>query len=179
MRRTIPAAITLAATALALTACASASPSATTAASAPAAGAPATSAAAAQPQTETGVRAAAAQFYALYAAGQWSAAWAYLTPATKAAVPEATFTAVHQGCPSPSAGVARVIKSVTLAGSTAVVTETVSGAAGALGSVTDAWQYAGGRWGVELSSSAMAVYKHGSAAADIAAAKAAGDGASS
>jgi hypothetical protein len=174
MRRRIPAAITLAATALAVTACASGSPSATTSASAPAASS-AAPAAAAQPATEAGVRAAATQFYALYAAGQWSSAWAYLSPATKGAVSEATFTAVHEGCPSPSAGMARVIKSVTLAGSTAVVTETVAGAASALGSVTDAWHYAGGQWGVELAPSALAVYKHGSAAADIAAAKAAGN----
>jgi hypothetical protein len=177
MKRRIPVAITLAAAALALCACSSGSSTASTTAPA-GTSAPAASTAAAQPETEAGVRAAATAFYALYAAGQWSDVWQDLTPSVQAAIPEATFTAVHEGCPSPTAGVARVIKSVTMAGSTAVVTETVAGAAGALGSVTDAWQYAGGRWGFELSQSAMAVYTHGSAAADLAAAKAAGDCAS-
>lgn len=175
MNRQTCTAIALAATALAVTACASGSPSATTAAVPPAASAPAAPAAATQPQTEAGVRGAANDFYALYSAGQWDAAWAYLTPATKAAVPEATFAAFHEGCPSPTAGMARVIKSVTLAGSTAVVTETVAGAAGALGSITDAWKYADGRWGFQPEASALGLYQHGSVSADIAAAKAAGN----
>jgi hypothetical protein len=178
MKRHIPPAISLVAATLAVAACSSSSTPASISATASASPAPAAASASAQPETEAGVRAAATAFYALYSAGQWSQAWAYLTPATQAEVPEATFTAVHQGCPSPSAGMARVIKSVTLAGSTAVITETVAGAASALGSVTDAWQYTGGRWGVELSSSALAVYQHGSAAADTAAAKSAGDCAS-
>ena len=175
MKRLIPAAIALSTTALTVAACSSASPSPT---SATARTTGSTASASAQAETEAGVRAAAAQFYALYAAAQWSSAWSYLTPSTQGKVSEATFTAVHLGCPSPTAGLARVIKSVTLAGSTAVVTETVAGAAGALGSVVDAWQYTGSQWRIGLSSSALAVYTHGSAAADIAAAKAAGDCAS-
>jgi hypothetical protein len=179
MNRRTPAAITLTAAAFAIAGCASGSPSASTAASAPAASSSDPAAASVQPETEAGVRAAAAQFYALYAAGQWSQAWASLTPSAQAAAPQATYVALHNGCPSASAGMARVIKSVTLAGSTAVVTETVAGVASALGSVTDAWGYAAGRWGFELSGSTLSVYKHGSAAADIAAAKAAGECASS
>ena len=98
-----------------------------------------------------------------------------LAPASQQAAPEPLYVAVHQGCPSASAAISRVIQAVTMAGSTAVVTETGSGAAGALGSVTDAWSYAGGRWGIELSPSATASYSHGGAAADIAALKAAGE----
>jgi len=179
MKRLIPAAITLLAATLAVAACSSTSTSSSGAATAQVAGSTASASASAQPETEAGVRAAATQFYALYAASQWSSAWPYLTPSTQAKVSEATFTAVHQGCTSPTAGLARVIKSVTLAGSTAVVTETVAGVAGSLGSVVDAWQYTGGQWRIGLSSSALAVYTHGGAAADIAAAKAAGDCASS
>ena len=134
-----------------------------------------TSRAAAQPETEAGVRAAATQFYAFYAAALWPQAWALLTPASQQAAPESVYVALHQGCPSASAGFSRVIQSVVMAGSTAVVTESGSGAAAALGSVTDAWSYAGGRWGIALDRSAMAVYSHGSATADLAAAKAAGD----
>lgn len=129
----------------------------------------------AQPETEAGVRAAATQFYGLYSAGQWAQAWQMLTAASQQAAPEATYVAVHEGCQAPGAGVARVIKSVTMAGSTAVVTETLSGVAGGLGSTTDAWLYAGGRWGFSLSQSALAGYSHGSAAADVAALKAAGE----
>ena len=133
---------------------------------------------AAQPDTSAGVRAAARQFYALYSAGQWRASWADLAPSVQRAVPAATWTAVHNGCPSPSEGMARVIKSVTFDGTTAVVTETVAGALGKLATLSDAWTYSGGRWGFELPASDMGVYKHGSVRADIAAAKAAGDCAS-
>lgn len=154
---------------LAVSACSSSAPSASPS--------PAGSAvqAAAQPETEAGVRDAATRFYAFYAGAQWPQAWQILTPASQKAAPEATYAAVHQGCASVSAGQARVIKSVVMAGSTAVVTETLSGAAGALGSATDAWSYAGGRWGIALDQSALASYSHGSAAADVAALKAAGE----
>ena len=70
------------------------------------AGSPAASAstAAAEPDTAAGVRAAAQQFYALYSAGQWGAAWAYLAPAARGAVTVATWSAVHDACPGPTAG---------------------------------------------------------------------------
>jgi hypothetical protein len=138
------------------------------------AGATTGNATAAQPETEAGVRSAATQFYALYSASQWPQAWEMLTPAAQRQVPEATYATVHEGCPSASAGLARVIKGVTMAGSTAVVTETVAGVASSLGSVTDAWSYAGGRWGIALSQSSLADYSHGSASADVAAMKTAG-----
>jgi hypothetical protein len=141
------------------------------------AGSPAASAStvAAEPDTAAGVRTAATQFYALYSASQWGAAWAYLAPAAQRAVPAATWTAVHDGCPGPTAGLARVIKSVTFAGTTAVVAETVAGSLGNLATVSDAWRYSGGRWGFSPSASSMRIYKHGSVKADIAAAKAAGE----
>ena len=53
---------------------------------------------------------------------------------------------------------ARVIKSITVAGSTVVVTETVAGALSSLGSVTDAWAYSGGRWGITLDPSSLKDY---------------------
>jgi hypothetical protein len=145
----------------------------------PAAGSGGTaSQAARQPETEAAVRGDATQFYALYAASQWAQAWAMLAPSAQKAVPESTYVAVHQGCPSASAGMARVIKSITVAGPTAVVTETVAGALSSLGSVTDAWAYSGGRWGITLDPSSLRDYSHGSATADVAAMKAAGDCAS-
>lgn len=139
-------------------------------------GSPAASTGTAEPETAAGVRAAAQQFYALYSASQWDAAWAYLAPSVQAKVSRATWTAVHSGCTAPGAGMARVIKSVTVTGSTAVITETVAGSLGNLGTGADAWTYGGGRWGFLLTG--ISVYGHGSATADIAAAKAAGDCAS-
>jgi hypothetical protein len=134
--------------------------------------------AAAEPETKAGVRAAATQFYAFYSASQWAQAWAYLAPATRRAVPAKTWTDVHEQCASPTAGLARTIKSVTLAGSTAVVSETVAGTLGKIATVSDAWAYSGGRWGLVLDKSSTAVYSHGSVKADVAAAKAAGECAS-
>ncbi len=131
--------------------------------------------AAAEPDTEAGVRAAATAFYALYSAGQWPQAWEMLAPASQQAMPEALYVAVHQGCPSASAGIARVIESVTMAGAAAVVAEGLSGAGAAIGTVDDAWEYSAGRWGFAEPPSVLADYSHGSAAADIAALKAAGD----
>ena len=69
---------------------------------------------------------------------------------------------------------AYAIKGVTLAGQTAVVTYTVSGATGAiLGNATMPMTWTPSGWGVEPSG--MSVYTHGSVSADLAAAKAAGD----
>jgi len=133
---------------------------------------------ASQPETEAGVRSAATAFYAFYSAGQWPQVWAGLSPATQKAVPEATWVAVHSQCTSKTAGLAREIKGVTVAGPTAVVTETVAGALGKLGTVADAWSYSGGRWGLTLPPSSTAIFKHGSVKADVAASKADGDCAS-
>lgn len=131
-------------------------------------------AAAAQPDTEAGVRAAATTFYAFYSGGQWDQAWAGLAPSVQAKVSEATWAAVHAACPSSSDGIARVIKSVTVSGTSAVVAETASGVLGKLGIVSDAWTYSGSRWGIALPASSISVYEHSSVKADVAAAKKAG-----
>lgn len=163
--------IALAAVGVAAWAVATRTPAAATAGT----GASAPTGSAAQPETAAAVRQDATQFYALYSGGQWAAAWQYLTPAAQAKAPVATWTAVHDGCPSASAGLARTIKGVTVAGTAAVVTETIAGTLGSLGTVADAWDYSAGRWGIQPPASSLAVYSHGSVAADIAAAKAAGD----
>jgi len=137
---------------------------------------PAASAAAAAgtPDTAAAAQSAAQQFFTFYSAGQWGDAWKYLTAAEKRAVPEPVYAAVHRACPSAAAGLAYSIKSVTLAGQTAVITYTVSGATGALvGNATMPATWSPSGWGVEPSG--MSIYSHGSVSADIAAAKAAGD----
>lgn len=136
---------------------------------------PAKTTAAAEPQTEAGVRAAATRFYALYSAGQWAQSWEDLAPASQAKVPEALWTDAHDLCEPPANGMARVIKGITMAGSTAIVQETVSGALGKLGTVSDVWTYADGRWGMNLTKDDYALYGKGSAKAVAAAARAEGD----
>lgn len=59
-----------------------------------------------------------------------------------------------------------------MTGDTAIVTVSLSGAAAALGSASEALTYAAGRWGFVPSD--LSFYKHGSVRAVIAAAKAAG-----
>jgi len=142
-----------------------ASPSAPGTASAP-------TGASAAPDTAAAAKSAAASFFALYSAGQWPSAWQYLTAADKAKAPLSVYDQVHLGCPSKSAELAYTIKGVTMAGQTAVITYSLSGVAGAIGSATmpATWTPAG--WTV---SPDMSVYGHGSVKADIAYAKAAGD----
>jgi hypothetical protein len=56
-----------------------------------------------------------------YSTSQWAAAYQLLSPAAQHAVSEATWAKAQQGCPNQGAELADTIKSVTLAGNTAVV----------------------------------------------------------
>ena len=76
-----------------------------------------------------------------------------------------------RGCPSAGAGKSRTIKAVTVFGNAAIVTEAIAGAAQP-GTAEDVFNYANGHWG--YSPEDLSIYHHGSVAADIAAAKAAG-----
>lgn len=126
----------------------------------------------AEPLTEAGAHAAAANFYRLYSTGQFAASWDLLTFTAQRAIPRATWVGVHAGCPSGGAGTARVIESVLVFGSAAIVTETVGGAASQLGKSHDVFNYANGHW--VYAPNDLSIYHHGSVAADIAAAKALG-----
>ena len=157
----------------ALAACSSGAPSSS---APPAATQAASSSAPAVPDTAAAAKSAAKSFFALYSAGQYGAAWQYLTAADKTEAPLSVYKAVHAGCPSKAAGLAYSIKDATMAGKTAVITYGLSGAAGALGSATMAETWTPSGWTVNPDN--MSVYSHGSASADLAAAKAAGDCAS-
>jgi hypothetical protein len=61
---------------------------------------------------------------------------------------------------------------VTAFGSAAIITEAVAGATSTPGTTEDVFSYAGGQWG--YSPGVLAIYRHGSIAADVAAAQAAG-----
>jgi hypothetical protein len=125
-----------------------------------------------EPETKGGARAAAARFYRLYSADQFSAAWGLLSPTAQRAVPRAIWTGVHNGCPSAGAGVARVIKSVLVFGNAAIVTETIAGAGSRLGKAEDAFSYINGHWAYTPNN--LSVYQHDSVSADIVSAEALG-----
>lgn len=152
-----------------LTACSAASSGTGPSAAATAATAAASSA---QPETAAAARAAASQYFGLNSAGQFAAEYALLDAAARQAVSESTWVAVHQGCRSPSAGLADTIKDVTITGNTAVVTVTLTGALSKLATASEAFVYATGQWGYAPSD--LDLYQHGSVSADVAAAKARG-----
>ena len=124
------------------------------------------------PKMRSGARAAAAQFYGLYSANNFTAFWNQLSPATKRRVSRRVWVDVHDACPVAAAGKSRIIKAVTVFGSAAIVTEAIAGAASNLGTAEDVFNYANGHW--SYSPEDLSIYHHGSVTADIAAAKAAG-----
>lgn len=119
--------------------------------------------------TRAAARAAAEQFYGLYATSHYAALWNLLAPATKRQVSMQAWVAVHEACSTADAGKSRVIKAVTVFGDAAIVTEAV--APGAAGTVEDVFNYVDHSW--RYSPQALDVYLHHSVTADIAAAKAA------
>ena len=54
----------------------------------------------ASPQMKASARAAAGQFYGLYAASQYAALWNLLAPATKRQVSRKAWVGVHEACSS-------------------------------------------------------------------------------
>jgi len=126
----------------------------------------------AQPETAAGVRAAAADYFALYSAGQFATSYPLLSTQARHAVSEHVWIAVHKGCKSPSAGMAYKIGRVTLVGNTAVVAVSLSGALASLGSETETFTYSVGKWGYTPSD--LSVYRGRTPAKIIAAFKAQG-----
>jgi hypothetical protein len=120
----------------------------------------------------TGARAAAARSYRLYSASQFAAFWNLLSPATKRQVSRRVWVKVHEACTSAGAAESRIIKSVTAFGNAAIITEAVAGVPAKPGGTEDVFNYAQGRW--SYSPSDLSIYHHGSVAADVAAARAAG-----
>jgi hypothetical protein len=126
----------------------------------------------ANPGMQASARAAAMQFYDLYFARQFESSWKLLAAKAKGQVPLGTWVAVHNACPPAGAGKSRVIKSVTVFGNAAIVTESVTGAAHNGGTIAAVFNYGKGYWG--YSPSDISIYRHGSINADVAAARAAG-----
>jgi hypothetical protein len=114
-------------------------PAATSAAASPAASASPT-----QPETAAAASAVAKQYLGPYSAGQFAVAYGLLAPSAQQAVSQATWVAVHQGCPSQAAGLGYDVKDTTLTGNTAVVTVTLAGTASSLASEAESLTYSGG-----------------------------------
>jgi hypothetical protein len=133
----------------------------------------------ATPDTAAAAKSAAAAFFALYSAGQWQAAWQRLVPADQKIAPEKLYVEFHDACPSAAAGLADKIESVTLSGKAAVVTYTIPVVEKEFGSATIAEDWTASGWRQEFTSGLASEYQHGSLKADVAAAKAAGECASS
>ncbi len=134
-------------------------------------GPPAAKATPIPPKAKTGARAAAAQFDSVYFASDFAASWDLLAPAVRRQIPKSIWVGVHDGCATASTGVTRVIKSVTVFGDAAIVTETITTAQSER-TAEYVFNYARGRWG--YSPENLSIYHRGSVTADIAAARSAG-----
>jgi hypothetical protein len=121
---------------------------------------------------KAGASAAAARFYDLYSASQFAALWDLLSPAAKGQVSKGVWVSVHDACPGVAAGKSRTIKAVTVFGSAAIITEEITGAAANPGTAEDVFSYVDGQW--SYSPGEVGIYRHGSIAADVAAAQTAG-----
>jgi hypothetical protein len=126
----------------------------------------------ASPEKRASARTAAQRFYGAYLAGQFAASWDLLAPAAKRQIPRGTWVGVHEGCLSARGARAGVIKTMTVFGNAAIVTEAITGASSNEGTVRAVFNYSGGRWG--FSPGNLSIYHHGSVSADIEAARAAG-----
>jgi hypothetical protein len=125
----------------------------------------------ASPQVKAAVHAAAAAFYGAYFTHQFAAAWALLTPHARLQIPRKLWVSVHERCLPTAAPDASQIGALTVFGEAAIVTRhPVEG--GGQSSTADVFNYADGQWG--YSPSEISIYLHGSANADIAAARNAG-----
>lgn len=167
----VPAAV---AAGLALAACSGAGPESPAGSSAPAGSAPpgAHAPAPVEPQSASAVRADADDYLTLYTAGQYAIIYQMLSAPARQAITEQAWVAVHRGCPGATAGMSYKIRHIAVTGRTALVTVALTGGAAKPQSATETLVYSGGHWG--FSPRDLRLYRHGSVAADVVAAKAAG-----
>jgi hypothetical protein len=125
---------------------------------------------AAQPITADAAKAAATTYFDLYAAHQFSSAYAMISPSVRAQVPESTWVGSHQKCDTQT--LAYSVTRPTLAGDTAVVNVSLAGAAASLGSEEASFTYSAGQWW--YSPPNLAVYHGHTTAQAVATLKASG-----
>ena len=124
-----------------------------------------------EPDTASAVRADADDYLTLYTAGQFAVIYQMLSAPVRQAIDQQAWVAVHRGCLG-AGGMSYKIRHVVVTGKTAVVTVALTGGAAKPESATETLVYADGHWG--FSPRDLALYRHGSVSADVAAAKAAG-----
>jgi hypothetical protein len=127
---------------------------------------------AAQPQTAAAALTAAKSYFALYGAQQFAAVYPMIDPADRAQINESVWVAVHQQC-GPTSGLSYAVTSPVLAGTTAVVTVSLAGAASSIASEQVSFVYVGGQWYYQPSDTSD--YAGNTTAQAVAALKAAGD----
>ena len=124
-----------------------------------------------EPDTASAVRADADDYLTLYTAGQFAIIYQMLSAPARQAIDQQAWVAVHRGCLGATGGMSYKIRHIAVTGKTAVVTVALTGAAKPE-NATETLVYANGHWG--FSPQDLALYRHGSVSADVAAAKAAG-----
>ena len=125
-----------------------------------------------EPDTVSAVRADADDYLTLYTAGQFSVIYQMLSAPVRQAIDQQAWVAVHRGCLGATGGMSYKIRHIAVSGKTAVVTAALTGGSTKPESATETLLYANGHWG--FSPRDLALYRHGSVSADVAAAKAAG-----
>ena len=120
---------------------------------------------------KVGARETAERFYGLYLGRQFASSWELLAPAARRQIPQSVWVGVHEGCLS-AVRESGTIRSVTVFGNAAIVTEEVTRTSSKSGALEAVFNYANGRWG--YSPGDLGIYRRGSVVADIIAAKAAG-----
>ena len=125
-----------------------------------------------EPATVSAVRADADDYLTLYTAGQFAIIYQMLSAPARQAIDQQAWVAVHRGCLGATGGMSYKIRHIAVAGKTAVVSVVLTGGAAKPESATETLVYADGHWG--FSPRDVALYRHGSVTADVAAAKAAG-----
>lgn len=124
-----------------------------------------------EPDTASAVRADADDYLTLYTAGQFAVIYQMLSASARQAIGQQAWVAVHRGCLGATGGMSYKIRHIAVTGKTAVVTVALTGATKPE-SATETLVYADGHWG--FSPQDLALYRHGSVSADVAAAKGAG-----
>jgi hypothetical protein len=113
------------------------------------------------PETAAAAKSTATLFLDLYAAGQYSATYAMLSPSARRVISKHTWERVHQTCKAVPGASYRVTAPV-VTGSNAAVSVSAAGTKSDLGSDHENFIYRGGRWCFVVPD--LSLYRHHSAA---------------
>jgi hypothetical protein len=100
----------------------------------------------AAPLTVAAARQRAAQYLALYSAGQWAAAYEYIAPGLDKNISKEIWVGVHDACTNPSAGQTYLVSHGLQPVGLVDFSVSPAGAASALGTKQIYMTYSGGQW---------------------------------